>query len=96
MLKFSWDSDKAILNFRKHKVSFLEAETVFDDQHALLISDEDHSDSEDRFVLLGFSIEARLLIVVHCYRDSDEEIRIISARKADSKEANQYERRRGL
>ena len=92
MLSFEWDENKNTLNKKKHKVSFEEAETVFYDDNAVMISDPDHSEweKEERFVLLGFSARARLLMVCHCYRGADNVIRIISARKADAIEARQY------
>ena len=92
-LRFDWDSRKNRDNKRRHGVSFEEADTVFLDEHALLISDPDHSDEEDRFVLLGLSAGLRILVVCHCYRESDEVIRIISARKATRSEEKQYRER---
>ena len=89
---FTWDEAKNRLNKKKHGVSFKEAESVFLDEHARLIGDPDHSDSEDRFVLLGMSAQLRLLVVVHVYRESNELIRIISARKATAKERKFYKR----
>ncbi|MGB1090756.1 MAG: BrnT family toxin [Oceanobacter sp.] len=89
-LSFQWDPDKNEKNIRKHKVSFEEAKTVFTDEFGRLIADPDHSDEEDRFLLLGTSINARLLIVCHCVREEDC-IRIISARKADKQERHIYE-----
>ena len=90
MLRFEWDPKKAAANFRKHGVSFEDAETVFADEHAKLIDDPDHSDEEDRFVLLGLSSSLRVLVVCHCYRADGNVIRIISARKAASHERNSY------
>jgi len=78
---------------RKHGVSFTEALTVFFDDNALLIADPDHSDDEDRFLMLGLSQGARTLVVCHCYRRSTDVIRLISARKADRSERLQYNRR---
>lgn len=90
-----WDSEKDRLNQIKHDgITFDEAKTVFIDDFARLIHDPDHSHQEDRFLLLGLSQHPRLLIVCHCYRDSDSQIRIISARKATKKEAEVYERHR--
>ncbi len=89
-LRFAWDSDKSIGNRRKHRVSFEEASSAFYDEQALVIYDPDHSAAEDRFVLLGHSTRARLLVVCHCYRESESIIRIISARKATAQEKNQY------
>jgi len=91
-IRFTWDPKKSAANKRKHGVSFAEAQTVFSDEHARLIADPDHSESEDRFVLLGFSQALRLLVVCHCYREQDALIRIISARKANKREATQYRR----
>ena len=82
-LRFEWDPVKAAVNRRKHRVSFPEAQTVFFDEDALLVPDEDHSIEEDRFILLGRSSVLRLLIVCHCFRQADDLIRIISARKAN-------------
>ena len=93
-LRFEWDNRKAAANHRKHGVSFEEARTVFFDESALLRPDEEHSEDEDRFVLLGLSVQLRTLVVCHCYRQQDEVIRIISARKASSFERGQYEERR--
>lgn len=89
-LTFEWNSRKAAENRRKHRVSFEEAKSAFLDENARVIADPDHSADEDRFVLLGLSIQLRLLIVVHCYRESENVIRIISARKADPSERRQY------
>lgn len=89
-----WDESKAAANLKKHKVSFEEARTVFNDPEALRIYDPDHSADEDRFILLGVSSVLRVLVVCHCYRESDEHIRIISARKATGTEPSAYERRK--
>lgn len=89
-LRFEWDEHKAATNAKKHGVSFDEAKSVFLDEHAKLIDDPDHSDDEDRFVLLGLSRTLRLLVVCHCYRSEGNIIRIISARKASSREAMSY------
>jgi len=91
-LAFTWDPAKARANLRKHGVSFVEAQSVFYDDRAQLVDDPDHSESEDRFILLGLSEAARLLIVVHAYRESEGLIRIISARKATPRERSGYER----
>jgi uncharacterized DUF497 family protein len=87
---FSWDPEKAILNQKKHRVSFEEARTVFYDENGRIIHDPDHSENEDRFLLLGMSNNPRLLMVCHCYRAKDSIIRIISARKATRNEQKQY------
>ena len=89
-MKFEWDENKNIENIKKHKVSFEEASTVFDDVNAILFDDPDHSEEEDRFILLGMSIEANMLIVCLCVRENDSVIRIISARKATKSESEQY------
>ena len=89
-IKFEWDEAKNGINKKKHGVSFEEAQSVFYDSEALLIHDPEHSQEEDRFIILGFSDRARLLIVCHCYRESESVIRIISARKATKNESKQY------
>ena len=94
-LRFEWDPAKARSNQRKHGVSFEEARTVFLDEDALLRADDEHSDEEDRFVLLGLSGKLRILLVCHCYRAEDAVIRIISARKASASERRQYDERSG-
>jgi len=90
-LNFEWDRRKESANRKKHGVSFEEARTAFFDENARFMSDPDHSDEEDRFVLLGLSSQLRLLVVCHCYREEPETIRIISARKADRAERCEYE-----
>jgi len=89
-IRFAWDEAKATENQRKHGVTFEEATTVFADENARLKHDPDHSQQEDRFLLLGFSAKLRLLLVCHAYRENDEVIRIISARKATPTERKQY------
>ena len=89
-LSFSWDARKNSSNRKKHGISFEEAQTVFEDENALLIDDPDHSIDEDRFILLGLSARPRILVVCHCYREQDDVIRIISARKATRSEQIQY------
>jgi uncharacterized DUF497 family protein len=89
-LRFEWDNRKAKSNQRKHGVSFVEAQSVFYDENARLIPDDEHSADEDRFVLLGLSRQLRVLIVCHCYRQDNEVIRIISARRASQDEAQHY------
>jgi uncharacterized protein len=84
---------KETQNRRKHGGPFAEAETVFSDEHALLVDDPDHSAEEDRFALLALSAKLRLLVVVHCYREQDAVIRIISARKATRRERDIYNQR---
>ena len=92
MISFEWDSGKADENTKKHGVSFEEASTAFADPFARVIFDPDHSETEDRFVLMGMSTSNRMLIVCHCYREEDEVVRIISARKADRRERKEYEK----
>lgn len=89
-LRFEWDEQKESENRRKHGVSFQEGETVFSDENALLLGDPDHSEAEDRFILLGLSSRIRILLVCHCYRAKESIIRIISARRADKDERAQY------
>ena len=89
-LEFEWDNNKNEKNKKKHGISFEEAQTVFYDEEALVIDDPDHSKEEERFIILGYSNRANLLIVCHCYRSADMIIRIISARKATKNETKQY------
>ena len=89
-MKIIWDENKNKENILKHKVSFEEAETVFCDPNGKLINDPDHSNEEDRFIILGLSKILNLLVVCHCYREDDEIIRIITARKATKNERNKY------
>ncbi len=89
-IKFDWDKHKAVLNKKRHGVSFEEAVTVFYDEHALEFHDPDHSEDEDRFIILGLSFKAKMLVVSHCLRKSGAIIRIISARKAAKDEAKRY------
>ena len=91
MIRFEWDPNKNEINKKKHKISFEEAQTVFYDTQALVIDDPDHSQEEERFIILGLSRKANLLVVCHCYRESDTVIRLISARKATANEAQYYE-----
>ena len=89
-IKFEWDENKNEINKKKHKISFEEAQSVFYDTDALLIDDPEHSSEEERFIILGMSKKANLLVVCHCYRESETVIRIISARKATRTESDQY------
>ena len=89
-LRFEWEPRKATANVKKHGITFEEAKSVFYDDHAKLLDDPDHSDEEERFVLLGLSHTLRVLLVCHCYRSEGNIIRIISARKATSKESKDY------
>lgn len=89
-MAFDWDPRKARSNLAKHGVSFDEAQTVFLDENARLLDDPDHSEREDRMILLGFSLRGRCLVVVHCWRNAETGIRIISARRATANEEKQY------
>jgi uncharacterized protein len=92
-LRCEWDPAKEQANRRKHKVSFQEAESVFADEHARLLDDPEHSEGEDRFVLLGLSCRFRVVVVVHTYRGDEDIIRIISARRATKAERAYYDAR---
>ena len=92
-IRFEWDPAKARINLRKHRVPFEEGESVFYDEHALLLDDPDHSENEERFVLLGLSDRFRVLVVVHAYREQNQVIRLISARKATRSEQTRYDAR---
>lgn len=87
---FDWDKRKAAANKKKHGISFDEASTVFYDDDALEFYDPEHSEDEDRFIMLGLSLKARILVVCHCVKESGSVIRIISARKATKHEAERY------
>jgi uncharacterized DUF497 family protein len=89
-LRFEWNEKKNAANRRKHGISFAEAKTAFLDEDARVIPDPEHSDEAERFVLLGLSISVRVLVVCHCYRQGGDVVRIISARKADRDEIEQY------
>ncbi len=88
-LEFEWKPGKAAKNLRKHKVSFQEAATVFADETGATVYDPDHSDTEDRFLTIGYSNRRRLLIVSHT--EQDNRIRIISARPLKPSERRAYE-----
>jgi uncharacterized DUF497 family protein len=90
MIKFEWDPAKATANARKHGVSFEEAQSVFYDEFAVQFFDDEHSGDEERFLMLGMSTEANLLLVCHCEREAGNVIRIISARKATKRESTFY------
>lgn len=92
MIRFDWDERKNKTNQKKHGISFEEAQGVFFDDDALVYDDPNHSEGEDRFLIIGRSFKLRILMICHCYRD-DEVIRIISARKATSKERFFYDRK---
>jgi uncharacterized DUF497 family protein len=89
-IRFEWDEKKNRENKRRHKVSFEEAATVFLDENAIRYFDPDHSEDEDRFIMLGMSFILRVLVVCHCYREHDSVIRIVSARKANKREQSAY------
>lgn len=91
MIKFEWDQSKANSNLKKHGVSFSEAKSVFYDEFAVQYYDGEHSGTEERFLLLGMSAESRILLVCHCERNNGDTLRIISARKATSKERKFYQ-----
>jgi uncharacterized DUF497 family protein len=93
-MEFTWDNKKNKANAKKHNVSFEEARTAFFDEQAIAFPDPDHSEEEDRFILLGISFKLRVLVVCHCFRESETVVRIISARKADKAEERDYWRRR--
>ncbi len=93
-LQFDWDENKAKANIKKHGISFEEAKSVFYDEYARLMPDPDHSESEDRFILLGFCMGLKVLTVVHCYKDEENIIRIISARKSTKNETKYYKEHR--
>ena len=90
MIKFEWHPSKAAANLKKHQVSFEEAQTVFYDDFAVQFFDDEHSQEEERFLLLGMSVHSKLLLVCHCERQGGEVIRIISARKATKRESAFY------
>ncbi|MBW2064933.1 MAG: BrnT family toxin [Deltaproteobacteria bacterium] len=89
-ISFSWDDQKNIANQKKHRISFEEAQTVFFDEHAIEYYDPDHSESEDRFLMLGHSYRLRILVVSYTLRKDGAEIRVLSARKATKKERKEY------
>jgi len=88
--RFEWDENKNHINIKKHGISFEEAETVFDDDNAIYLDDDEHSYEEERFIVIGRNGNQKVLVVCHCYRESGEVIRIISARKADNLETDWY------
>ena len=90
MIEFEWDPAKAAVNLKKHKVSFEEAKSIFYDEFAVQFFDEENSNDEERFLLLGMSTGARLLLVCHCEREAGNVIRIISARSAAKRERTFY------
>ena len=93
MIRFDWDKRKNKANFKKHGISFEEAQDVFFDEEAIVYDDPNHSNEEDRFLIIGSSFKLRVLLVCHCFRPDKSAIRIISARKATSKERFFYDRK---
>ena len=93
-IRFEWDAAKEKANVRKHSISFEEARTAFFDEQAVQFFDADHSDEEDRFILLGMSFKLRVIVVCHCFREGETVIRLVSARRADTGEERDYWRRR--
>ena len=93
-MRFEWDAIKEKANRRKHGISFDEAQTVFFDEHAIQFFDPDHSDDEDRFIMLGMSFKLRVIVVCHCFRESETVVRLFSARRAEKSEEREYWRRR--
>jgi uncharacterized protein len=91
-IRFSWDDQKAAQNLKKHGVSFEDATTVFFDENAREFFDPDHSADEDRFLMLGFDCRLRLLVVSYCFYREERQIRIITARKATTKEKDDFAR----
>jgi uncharacterized DUF497 family protein len=89
-LRFEWDPAKDEANQKKHGVAFEEAKTAFFDDFARVIADPEHSDLEERYILLGMSIKLNILVVCHCYFDEENIVRILSARRADPSERAQY------
>lgn len=87
---FEWDEKKSKSNIKKHGVSFKEAQTAFYDEQAIVFNDPEHSDEEDRFILLGTSHKLNTLVVCHCFRERESIIRLISARKANKEEEQYY------
>ena len=90
MIKFEWDEAKAAANLKKHQVSFEEAKSIFYDEFGVQFFDDEHSNEEERYLMLGMSSGAKLLIVCHCEREHGALIRIISARKATKRESAFY------
>ena len=91
-MKFEWDPVKNVKNQRKHGIDFREAKTVFQDKKAVKIDDEEHSNVEERYIVIGMSRKDQELTVCHCFRDEGDTIRIFSARKANEAEKAIYER----
>ena len=92
MIEFDWDEPKNKANRKKHGIWFEEAQSVFDDVYGRLFLDSEYSGDEDRFVLIGYNMSSKLLVVIHCHRESDSVIRIVSSRKATKRERVFYEK----
>jgi uncharacterized DUF497 family protein len=90
LLVFEWDKKKEKANIKKHGISFDEARTTFYDEKAIQFFDPDHSENEDRFILLGTSYKLNTLVICHCFKEDETVVRIISARKADQDESKAY------
>mgnify|MGYP002711929973 CR=1 FL=1 len=90
-IRFEWDENKNRINKNKHNISFEEVRSVFSDENAVLFDDPDHSTDEERFLIIGYSRSNIICLVSHCYRENEEVIRIISARKATKNERRYYE-----
>ncbi len=90
-MEFEWDERKNAANFKKHEVWFEEAQTTWADEHAIEFFDPEHSEAEDRFIRIGHSSDARLLLVVYCERGSGDRVRIVSARRVTAPERWEYE-----
>ncbi len=88
-IRFEWDENKNRVNKKKHGISEM-AQTVFYDNNAILFDDPEHSESEERFLIIGLSELEKICIVSHCYRDNNNVIRIISAREATTREKQTY------
>ncbi|MDP8207353.1 MAG: BrnT family toxin [Candidatus Electryonea clarkiae] len=93
-LQFEWDERKEKQNVKKHGISFNEARSVFYDENAMQFFDPDHSDDEDRFIIIGLSFKLRVVIVCHCFREDETVVRIISARRANKSEEQDFWRLR--
>ncbi len=89
-LRFEWDNNKDKANISKHGISFDQAQTAFYDEYAIQFFDPEHSENEDRFLLLGTSFKLKTLVICHCFREEETVVRIISARKADKEEEQVY------
>ncbi len=92
-MEFEWDDNKADMNLKKHGVRFSEAVTIWLDHTALELPDPDHSSSEERWIRLGYSTQAHMLVVVYVEKIEGERVRVISARKATRSEQEQYHSR---